>query len=371
MTLLGFDAVNVNTTSSAALADTKMRFVFAKSTEGQGWKAPDYANLRQRAADAGKLFGAYHYAWPNQDPLLEAQNFLGYSLLKPGEIPVLDIERQSDFPTTGLAADIKAWWERNIRYMVTWLTEVGKALGTKPVVYVNRYWRGEILKYSTLEQKTLLTGHTLWLADPTGIAGQFSDSTEWPASFHQYIMGTGIDNNWFKGDEAAWAALAIPQPPAKELTLADIQASLVQMQTAFNTSIAAVNGNVSALSTKVQELTAAAASNGSSLAELKTKTTTLSTALDTVAGKIEANSVNINTLRNDLTTKADTNQQALLDSLNVLTMNLQTVRDELATKISQIDVTIDTEALTADVSKAVEDALNGFSLTVSYPKRLA
>lgn len=355
MPLLGFDAVNVNTLSTAAMADPSRRFFFAKATEGMGWKAPDYANLRARAETAGKLFGAYHYAWPNQDPLAEAQNFLGYSALKPGEIAVFDIERQTDFPTSGLAADERAWWQRNIKFSVTWLTEVAKALGVKPVIYINRYWRTELLKYSTAEQRAFLTSHPLWLADPTGVGGQYGDIAEWPATFHQYIMGTGIDNNWFKYDEAKWFALAIPKPVVPK-TLDDIFNEIAKMQTQFTATLSDLTNRVNALDT-------ATTVNKNVLAAVQTQLNTVGTTvnstsakaynieikMDNVAGRLEdglavlndialeteQNSVKADALRNDIMERFDS-VQSDFDSVTSLMSELSTALGEVKAEVNQI-----------------------------------
>ena len=59
----------------AACANPKYGFAIVKATEGLSYDSPSYAAQMQAVRDAGLCAGAYHFAWPNQDPLKEAEHF--------------------------------------------------------------------------------------------------------------------------------------------------------------------------------------------------------------------------------------------------------------------------------------------------------
>ena len=79
------------------VAGAGTRFAFAKATEGRSYVDPTYATNKAGAALSGVVFGAYHFARPDDtanDAILEADHFVDVALLEPGDlVPVLDIER--------------------------------------------------------------------------------------------------------------------------------------------------------------------------------------------------------------------------------------------------------------------------------------
>ncbi|MDT0435597.1 MULTISPECIES: glycoside hydrolase family 25 protein [Streptomyces] len=52
-------------------------FALVKATEGQRAHDAAFSRHVQGALAAGILVGGYHFAWPNQDPLVEAANYIG------------------------------------------------------------------------------------------------------------------------------------------------------------------------------------------------------------------------------------------------------------------------------------------------------
>jgi GH25 family lysozyme M1 (1,4-beta-N-acetylmuramidase) len=106
------------------------QFVFAKATEGRSFVDPMYAINKAGAEASGLLFGAYHFAQPDDrpdDPVREADHFVDAAQLVPGNLlPVLDIER-----TGGLTqAGVTAW-------ILQWLDRVTERLGVRPIVYTS------------------------------------------------------------------------------------------------------------------------------------------------------------------------------------------------------------------------------------------
>lgn len=183
--------------------DASVAFVLAKASEGQSWKSADYG--LQRAELGSKIFGAYHFAWPNQDPAVEAGNFLTAAALKSGELAALDLERA----TAGES------WVTRVRYAVAWLERVSGALNCTPLVYVNWTWIKGLRDAASVTEWDQLVRFPLWLAEWSGVPGQFSTvdpkagSTKgWPVLVHQYGVVDEVDRNWV-GSLAALKAVTV------------------------------------------------------------------------------------------------------------------------------------------------------------------
>ncbi len=117
------------------VAASGTRFAFAKATEGRTFNDPMYATNKAGAALAGVVFGAYHFARPDDtanDAVIEADHFVDVAQLEPGNLlPVLDIES-----TGGLTqAQVTQW-------ILAWLDRVTVRLGVRPIVYTSpNGWR--------------------------------------------------------------------------------------------------------------------------------------------------------------------------------------------------------------------------------------
>ncbi|MFF9097551.1 glycoside hydrolase family 25 protein [Streptomyces sp. NPDC014802] len=73
-------------------------FAFAKASEGQHSRDPRFDMHIAGIIKAGLIPGAYHFAWPNQDPATEAANYVAAvrPYARPGFVHWLDLERMSD-----------------------------------------------------------------------------------------------------------------------------------------------------------------------------------------------------------------------------------------------------------------------------------
>lgn len=129
--LPGIDVSNHQGTIDWSLvAASGTRFAFAKATEGRSFVDPMYATNRAGAALSGVVFGAYHFARPDDtanDAILEADHFVDVAQPQPGDLlPVLDIES-----TGGLTqAQVTQW-------ILAWLDRVTERLGVRPIVYTS------------------------------------------------------------------------------------------------------------------------------------------------------------------------------------------------------------------------------------------
>ena len=75
--------------------------VIQKATQGQSFKDPTYQRNRQKAKDAGLLWGAYHFG-TGSDGLKQAQHFLDVVGNDPGALLVLDFEPNPTGPSMDL-----------------------------------------------------------------------------------------------------------------------------------------------------------------------------------------------------------------------------------------------------------------------------
>jgi lysozyme len=118
-----------------AAADSGVRFVIARATEGASRVDERYASVKEQARAAGLAFTAFHFARPDptrDDALREADAFLEAAGLGPGDlVPVLDLEEAGRLGVRAL----QAW-------ATIWLDVVGATLGVRPLIYTNaNFWR--------------------------------------------------------------------------------------------------------------------------------------------------------------------------------------------------------------------------------------
>lgn len=127
-------------------------FVFAKATEGIGFKDSRYDTNRAGAMAQGLKFGAYHFARPGaNNPVTEADWFVNTARIQRGMLrPVLDLELNGGLGVSALNTWVKAWLRR-----------VESRLGVKPIIYTNpSFWRnsmGDSRWYAD-------NGYKLWIA---------------------------------------------------------------------------------------------------------------------------------------------------------------------------------------------------------------
>jgi GH25 family lysozyme M1 (1,4-beta-N-acetylmuramidase) len=110
-------------------------FAFAKASEGQTSRDSRFATHITGIIKAGLIPGAYHFAWPNQDPRREAANYVAAvkDFAGKGFCHWLDLERYSDGRNYAgrSSAQIREW-------VVTWLAAVRTAFpGQRVGVYTS------------------------------------------------------------------------------------------------------------------------------------------------------------------------------------------------------------------------------------------
>jgi GH25 family lysozyme M1 (1,4-beta-N-acetylmuramidase) len=213
------------------VAGAGKRFAIAKATEGRSFIDPNYAFNKTQAEASGLVFGAYHFARPDDtanDAVLEADHFVDVAQLEPGNlIPVLDIES-----TGGLTqAQVTQW-------ILTWLNRVTERVGVRPMVYTSPHgWETRTGDTTSVAD----AGYTvLWVAH-WGVASPTVPGANWSGNgwtFWQYgNCGTvpGIDGcvdvDWYEtgsfdpvtipapDDVPPSATFALPPTPAEPVTV--------------------------------------------------------------------------------------------------------------------------------------------------------
>jgi lysozyme len=194
------------------VAGSGKRFAFAKATDGRTFYDPNYAFNKAEAEASGVVFGAYHFARPDDtlnDAILEADHFVNVAQLEPGNlIPVLDIER-----TGGLSkARVTEW-------ILVWLDRVTQRLGVRPMIYTSPSgWATRTGDTTAVAD----AGYTfLWVAH-WGVTEPRLPAEDWNGNgwtFWQYgncgsVPGIDgcVDVDWYETD--SFAPVTIPSPDA-------------------------------------------------------------------------------------------------------------------------------------------------------------
>ncbi|WP_297335812.1 GH25 family lysozyme [Algoriphagus sp.] len=109
--------------------------------------------------------GAYHYYRPNENSILQAQNFIKTAPLKSGDmIPVLDIEKHSTIQSR----------DRLREGLKNWLKIVEQHYGVKPMVYTGDRFFWEVLHNQGFDE------YPIWVANyNTIVKPETEDWTIW------------------------------------------------------------------------------------------------------------------------------------------------------------------------------------------------
>lgn len=232
----GGDAIAWN-----SVRDDNNRFAIIKATEGTDYTDDAYAKFAQGALDSGLTVGAYHYARPANDPVAQATNFA--NVLKTGPAttlpPVLDLEVDE-----GLSPQKLRDWTR------TFLTELEKQTGRRPMVYTYRYFWLE-----QMGDTDEFSDYPLWLAAyqnkaPAPVGGW--DTVDiWQRSESGRVAGinTPVDLNLFNGNQGQWASFVAGDHNAPGGLLEQFQDN--EIESGIADSLAVLEKNNSALAAAI------------------------------------------------------------------------------------------------------------------------
>lgn len=109
--------------------DSVISFVYCKATEGTDHVDSEWKNNRSALLDLGKPHGAYHFFSVKSDALTQAQHFLNHWKKEALDLPpVLDVETEAESDKI------------LIKSMKTWLQEVEKKTGSRPIIYTSLHF---------------------------------------------------------------------------------------------------------------------------------------------------------------------------------------------------------------------------------------
>lgn len=135
--------------------DYPVSFVYIKCTEGETVQNKYYNDDYKSARSNGIRCGSYHFFSIHSKPEDQARNFLKNIKMGEGDFPpVLDLE-PSNREIRSIGGDIELF--KRVR---TWLNIVEKALGIRPILYINQMFVNNHMPFAPdLEQ-----GYEVWIA---------------------------------------------------------------------------------------------------------------------------------------------------------------------------------------------------------------
>jgi lysozyme len=194
-------------------------YAYIRVSDGLNYPDSKFATNWPAAKTAGVIRGAYQFFRPGQDPTMQADAMVAKinaaGGLEAGDLPpVLDIEVTDGVASTTIQSRAK-----------TWLQEVEKKTGVKPLVYTANFMSSAI--------GTALGSYTLWVANygatcplmPSG----WTNWKFWQNADNGSIPGISgnTDTDLFNGNKTQLAALTIqpPKPPPSTPPPSEPQAS--------------------------------------------------------------------------------------------------------------------------------------------------
>ncbi len=165
-----------------------LKFVVLRATMGNRSADKNFEEFWTISKKHELIRGAYHFYRADEDPVLQANNFLGTVKLESGDLPpILDIEKIPRKKTTKkLIEDLKIWCRI-----------VEEAYGVKPIIYTYYYYHKDFLKGE-------FDDYPLWLANYNDVPQPTPDS-EWKIwQFTEngivYGINTKVDLNVYNGN---------------------------------------------------------------------------------------------------------------------------------------------------------------------------
>jgi lysozyme len=162
-------------------------FIFIRATVGRNKKDRLFSKYWLKAKENKLIRGAYHYYRPNENSILQAENFIKTVKLNKGDFPpVLDIEK---LPRGQSIDSLKIGLKR-------WLVIVEKHYGVKPIIYSSESYYYDFLKDD-------FEDYYFWIANYTAFYQEIdSDWIIWQISENAKVSGIcgRVDVNVYNGN---------------------------------------------------------------------------------------------------------------------------------------------------------------------------
>ncbi len=137
-------------------------FVVLRATMGNKSTDKHFDHFWNKAKKNKLIRGAYHFYRADEDPILQANNFLAHVKLESGDLPpILDIEKIPRRKSK----------EKLIEDLKVWCKIMEEAYGEKPIIYTYFYYYRDYLK------------------------GEFNDYPIWLANYND-VPAPSPDENW-------------------------------------------------------------------------------------------------------------------------------------------------------------------------------
>lgn len=168
-----------------------LEFVVMRATMGNRNADKHFDEFWEKAHEHHLIRGAYHFYRADEDPVIQANNFLANVKLESGDLPpILDIEKIPKRKTNKkLIEDLKVWCKI-----------VEETYGEKPIIYTYYHYYKDFLKGE-------FDGYPLWLANYNDVPSP-TPSGEW--DFWQFTengivhgINTKVDLDIYNG--SSWS----------------------------------------------------------------------------------------------------------------------------------------------------------------------
>ncbi len=173
-----------------------IEFIFIRATVGDDRKDHKFKKYWAKAKERNFVCGAYHYYRPNENSIVQANNFIKNVRLKSGDFPpVLDIEK---LPRHQSIDSLKVGLKR-------WLTKVENHYGVKPIIYSSENYYENFLKDEFEE-------YPFWIANYSAFYKDIdNDWSIWQITESAKVEGIkgSVDVNVYNGDSDALRELLI------------------------------------------------------------------------------------------------------------------------------------------------------------------
>jgi lysozyme len=164
-----------------------LEFVVMRATMGNRSADKNFEEFWQQAQKYNLIRGAYHFYRADEDPIIQANNFLANVKLESGDLPpILDIEKIPKRKTNKkLIEDLKVWCKI-----------VEETYGEKPIIYTYYHYYKDFLKGE-------FDDYPLWLANyndvPTPSPDDEWDFWQFTENGIVYGINTKVDLDVYNG----------------------------------------------------------------------------------------------------------------------------------------------------------------------------
>lgn len=168
-----------------------LEFVIMRATMGNRSADRHFNDFWALAKKHELIRGAYHFYRADEDPVIQANNFLENVKLESGDLPpILDIEKIPKRKTN----------EKLIEDLKIWCRIIEETYGEKPIIYTYYHYYKDFLKGE-------FDGYPLWLANYNDVPAPSPDSRWdfWQFTENGIVHGinTKVDLNLYNG--SAWS----------------------------------------------------------------------------------------------------------------------------------------------------------------------